>query len=77
MAVLSAKPLRPLCVKTFALKIRYAPLVQPPPSPPAPERLGVRHAFQVVMNLPYEDVDSFALDEPTVVPARTFLSQLP
>ena len=41
------------------------------------KRLGVRHAFQVVMNLPYEDVDCFALDEPTVVPARTFLSQLP
>ncbi len=41
------------------------------------KRLGVRHAFQVVMNLPYEDVDCFAQNEPTVVSARTFLSQLP
>jgi len=37
----------------------------------------VRHAFQVVMNLPGEDVDCFALNEPTAVSARTFLSQLP
>ena len=35
------------------------------------------HAFQVVFSLPYEDVDSFALDGPFVVPAQTLLSQLP
>ena len=34
------------------------------------------HAFQVVMNLPFEPADCFAASQPTVVPARTFLSQL-
>lgn len=35
-----------------------------------------RHAFQVVLELPYVDADCFACSEPTVVPARTLLSQL-
>jgi len=34
------------------------------------------HAFQVVLDLPYVDADCFARSTPTVVPARTFLSQL-
>jgi predicted AAA+ superfamily ATPase len=34
------------------------------------------HAFQVVLDLPFEDVDCFATDRPCVVPARTLLSQL-
>lgn len=34
------------------------------------------HAFQVVINLPYEPADCFAVKQPVVVPARTFLSQL-
>jgi predicted AAA+ superfamily ATPase len=38
--------------------------------------LGAQHAFQVVINLPYEEVDCFGSQTPTVVPARTFLSQL-
>jgi len=38
--------------------------------------LGVPYAFQVVIDLPYEEVDCFAFRAPTVVPARTFLSQL-
>ena len=33
------------------------------------------HAFQVVMNLPFESADCFQVQRPTVVPARTFLSQ--
>ncbi|MBT3297245.1 MAG: ATP-binding protein [Victivallales bacterium] len=37
---------------------------------------GAAHAFQVVLNLPYVDADCFARTTPTVVPARTFLSQL-
>jgi uncharacterized protein len=37
---------------------------------------GAPHAFQVVLNLPYVDADCFARTTPTVVPARTFLSQL-
>ena len=34
------------------------------------------HAFQVVMELPYVDVDCFSRSDPTIVPARTLLSQL-
>lgn len=34
------------------------------------------HALQVVMSLPYEPADCFAVHRPVVVPARTFLSQL-
>ena len=34
------------------------------------------HAFQVVINLPYEPVDCFAVRQPVVVPAKTFLSRL-
>jgi hypothetical protein len=37
---------------------------------------GARHAFQVVMDLPYVHADCFARTDPAVVPARTFLSQL-
>jgi len=35
------------------------------------------HAFQVVMNLPFEPADCFSAHHPVVVPARTLLSQLP
>jgi len=37
---------------------------------------NAQHAFQVVMNLPYQQVDCFRIHRPVVVPARTFLSQL-
>ena len=39
-------------------------------------RIGAAHAFQVVADAAYEDVDCFAFDYPVKVPARTFLSQL-
>lgn len=41
------------------------------------EKLGVRHAFQVVMDMPFVEADCFAPDGAVAVPARTFLSQLP
>ncbi|HEV2992722.1 MAG TPA: ATP-binding protein [Candidatus Angelobacter sp.] len=34
------------------------------------------HALQIVMNLAYEDADCFRLQQPIIVPAKTFLSQL-
>jgi uncharacterized protein len=34
------------------------------------------HAFQAVINLPFEGADCFAVRHPVVVPARTLLSQL-
>jgi hypothetical protein len=39
-------------------------------------KLKVRHAFQVVKDLPYEDVDLFKCDRPVIAPARTLLPQL-
>ena len=39
-------------------------------------QLGATHALQVVLDLPYDEVDCFALGRPATVPARTFLSQL-
>lgn len=34
------------------------------------------HAFQAVLDLPFEPVDCFSVNRPAVVPARTILSQL-
>jgi len=40
------------------------------------KQLKAPHAFQVVMELPYVSADCFTQNAPTVVPARTLLSQL-
>lgn len=40
------------------------------------EQLKPKHAFQVVMDMPYIDEDCFAAQKPVVVPALTLLSQL-
>ena len=40
------------------------------------EETGARHAFQVVMDEEYQEVDCFSFSRPVSVPARTFLSQL-
>ena len=40
------------------------------------KQIGAKHAFQVVYNLPYLDVDCFTYREPMIVPASTFLLQL-
>jgi hypothetical protein len=37
---------------------------------------GAAHAFQVALDLPYEEADCFSRREPVIVPARTLLSQL-
>ena len=37
---------------------------------------GSQHAFQVVIDEEYEDIDCFSYERPISVPARTFLSQL-
>ena len=39
-------------------------------------RTGASHAFEVVMDKPYEAVNCFEYDYPVRVPAATFLSQL-
>ena len=38
--------------------------------------LNLKHAFQVVFDLDFVDLDCFAEKEPIIVPAKTFLSQL-
>lgn len=38
---------------------------------------GAKHAFQIVITLPYVEADCFQHVQPVIVPARTFLSQLP
>ena len=37
---------------------------------------GAKHAFQLVLDIPYKEMDCFSIETPVVVPARTFLSQL-
>ncbi len=39
--------------------------------------LGAQHAFQVVLEMPFVNFDCFSINYPVVVPAKTFLSQLP
>lgn len=41
------------------------------------KQIGCPHAFQVVLESPFVDIDCFAHRDPVVAPARTFLSQLP
>lgn len=40
------------------------------------DQLAVPVALQVALDLPYLERNLFTLDRPTIVPARTFLSQL-
>ncbi len=40
------------------------------------ETLQVPHAFQVVMDLPFQNVNCFEYERPVIVPAKTLLSQL-
>jgi predicted AAA+ superfamily ATPase len=37
---------------------------------------GAKHAFQVVIDIPFTDASCFGKTKPVIVPARTFLSQL-
>ncbi|HYN43485.1 MAG TPA: AAA family ATPase [Thermoanaerobaculia bacterium] len=41
------------------------------------EQTKTAHAFQAVLNLPFEKADCFRVHRPVVVPAKTLLSQLP
>lgn len=40
------------------------------------EMTGAKHAFQVVFDKDFVQADCFAISEPVIVPAKTFLSQL-
>ena len=38
--------------------------------------IQAKHAFQVTINMPHQDVDLFTADKPIIAPTTTFLSQL-
>ena len=40
------------------------------------ERIGTKHAFQLMFDMDFENSDSFEFDYPVRIPAKTFLSQL-
>ncbi len=40
------------------------------------QQTGAKHAFQVVIDMDYVAIDCFSYYKPTIVPAKTFLSQL-
>ena len=40
------------------------------------DMIQAKHAFQVTMNMHYQDLDVFTTDKPIIIPAITFLSQL-
>lgn len=40
------------------------------------QMIQAKHAFQVTINMPYQEIDLFTTNKPIVVPALTFLSQL-
>ena len=40
------------------------------------QQTNAKHAFQVAIDLPYQDIDCFTYTQPVIVPAITFLSQL-
>jgi predicted AAA+ superfamily ATPase len=61
----------------FLVEAKLAETVTAPALAHFQAQTGAPHAFQVVMNLPFEAVDCFSARNPVVVPARTFLSQLP
>lgn len=60
----------------FLVEVKHADTALAPALAYYQEQLKVPHAFQVVINLPYEPADAFKVHRPVVVPARTFLSQL-
>lgn len=61
----------------FLVEVKYSPNSRIGPQlNKFPKQTGAKHAFQVVIDLPYEDVDCFSYTKPVIVPAKTFLSQL-
>jgi hypothetical protein len=40
------------------------------------DQTNAKHAFQIILNAEYEDINCFSFDKPAIFPAITFLSQL-
>lgn len=60
----------------FLVEVKHADTRLSPNLAYFKEATGADHAFQVVLDLPYEPINCFDYQRPVVVPARTFLSQL-
>lgn len=60
----------------FLVEVKKADTALSPALSHMQQQTGAEHAFQVVMDEPYVNTDCFTRRTPTVVPARTFLSQL-
>jgi hypothetical protein len=61
----------------FLVEVKLADTALSPSLAHFQKQIGAPHAFQAVINLPYEPADCFSTNRPTVVPAKTLLSQLP
>jgi hypothetical protein len=61
----------------FLVEVKLSDTVLSPALAYFQSQVKAPHAFQAVMNLPFEAVDSFSARRPAVVPARTLFSQLP
>lgn len=60
----------------FLVEVKTSDTRLSPALPHFQAQTGAAHAFQAVLDLPYEAVDCFGAERPVVVPARTLLSQL-
>lgn len=61
----------------FLVEAKHSEQRLSPSLPYFQRQIDARHAFQVVVDTPYVEADCFRRSDPTVVPARTLLSQLP
>ena len=61
----------------FVVEVKTSDTTQSPALATLQCATGSKHAFQVVFGLPFQAVDCFQYTRPMVVPAQTFLSQLP
>ena len=61
----------------FLVEVKLADTALSPSLAHFQKQIGAPHAFQAVIQLPYEPADCFSTNRPTVVPAKTLLSQLP
>ena len=61
----------------FLVEVKLSDTVLSPSLAHFQAQIKAPHAFQAVISLPYEPAECFKVHRPTVVPARTLLSQLP
>ena len=60
----------------FLIEVKQSSTTLSPALKHFQQQTGAAHAFQIVMNLPYVNINCFDYTNPVVVPARTLFSQL-